>query len=117
LAVREPFRRIGVAEARKLMARPDLLLLDMREAAAHASANISASRHVTEVNIQEFISRTPRTRPVLIYCHHGNASQVYAQTFVDFGFREVYSLDGGFEAWRESTVQEMPKPKRLPHHE
>lgn len=102
--VRVPFRRIDVAEARTLMARPDLLLLDMREAKAHASASIVSSRHVTEANIHEFISRTPRTRPVLIYCHHGNASQVYAQTFADFGFSEVYSLDGGFEAWREAET-------------
>lgn len=112
MTVRAPFRRIGVAEARAMMARPDLLLLDMREAAAHTSANIRSSRHVTEANIHEFISRTPKTRPVLIYCHHGHASQVYAQTFVDFGFAEVYSLDGGFEAWRETMAANTPKAEK-----
>jgi thiosulfate/3-mercaptopyruvate sulfurtransferase len=112
LTVRVPFKRIGITEARALVARPDLLLLDMREAKAHASASIGSSRHVTEANIHEFISRTSRTRPVLIYCHHGNASQVYAQTFADFGFSDVYSLDGGFEAWREAMTHDTLKPAK-----
>jgi hypothetical protein len=33
----------------------------------------------------------------MIYCYHGNASQVYASMFSDFNFREVYSVDGGYE--------------------
>ena len=36
--------------------------------------------------------------PILIYCYHGNASQTYAQAFVDFRFSEVYSIDGGYAA-------------------
>ena len=45
------------------------------------------------------LSATPKDAPVLIYCYHGNASQEFAQIFSDFRFREVYSLDGGYEAW------------------
>ncbi len=45
---------------------------------------------------------TPKDRPVLIYCYHGNASQVRAQTFADFRFKKVYSLDGGYESWRKA---------------
>ena len=34
----------------------------------------------------------------MIYCYHGNASQVYASMFADFQYNEVYSVDGGYEA-------------------
>ncbi|HET9930917.1 MAG TPA: nitrogen fixation protein NifZ, partial [Polyangiaceae bacterium] len=35
---------------------------------------------------------------VVIYCYHGHMSQEYAAQFGAFGFSEVYSVDGGFEA-------------------
>jgi thiosulfate/3-mercaptopyruvate sulfurtransferase len=98
-----PFKTIGIAEARDLMARPDLMLLDMRDAASYAAASIGSAVHVSESNLNELITQTPKARPILIYCYHGHASQVYAETFADFGFREVYSLDGGFEQWRAAS--------------
>src|SRR6266496_3512141 len=63
------------------------------------SLTLPARRHVSSHNLSALIGATARTRPILIYCYHGNASREYAQTFSDFGFSEVYSLDGGYEAW------------------
>jgi len=45
---------------------------------------------------------------VLLYCYHGNASQTYGQMFADFGFAEVYSLDGGFAAWQRAQRKTAP---------
>ncbi|MBO0752428.1 MAG: hypothetical protein J2P53_09965, partial [Bradyrhizobiaceae bacterium] len=45
------------------------------------------------------IGSTRKTAPILIYCYRGNASQEYAKILCDFGFEDVLSLDGGFEAW------------------
>ncbi|MGL5628515.1 MAG: rhodanese-like domain-containing protein, partial [Plesiomonas shigelloides] len=39
--------------------------------------------------------------PVIVMCYHGNSSQGAAQYLVNQGFDEVYSLNGGFEAWRK----------------
>jgi len=46
--------------------------------------------------------------PVLLVCYHGNASQTYGQMFADFGFAEVYSLDGGFAAWQRLQRKTAP---------
>ena len=32
--------------------------------------------------------------------NHGNSSQPAAQFLYEKGFEQVYSLDGGFEAWQ-----------------
>ena len=40
---------------------------------------------------------------LLIYCYHGHTSQHLAEFFSDFGFKDVYSLEGGYEAWKESN--------------
>jgi rhodanese-related sulfurtransferase len=99
------FCRIGIDAARELLSRPDLLLLDMRDANSYQYSHIASALHVTSGNIDGFLLRTPKTKPVLIYCYHGIASQVYAQTFIDFGFKEIYSLDGGFEGWRLAEAE------------
>jgi SagB-type dehydrogenase family enzyme len=96
------FERVGVDFARELMKGGEALVLDMRDPASYESGHIEGAEHVTEANIFHFLSGTPKSKPVLIYCYHGNASQVYAQTFADFRFTKVYSLDGGYEGWRQA---------------
>jgi thiosulfate sulfurtransferase len=37
----------------------------------------------------------------VVYCYHGQTSQGAAAYLLDQGFREVYSVIGGFERWRQ----------------
>lgn len=97
---RTPFRRIGVREAEVLFARGDFVVLDARDAGSFDTSRITGAQPVSSANLSALLSATAKARPILIYCYHGNASQEYAQIFSDFGFSEVYSLDGGYEAWR-----------------
>jgi len=97
---RIPFQRIDVDAAAELLQRDDVLRFDVRDAGSFARTHITGAQHLTQRNLSELITGTSRRAPILIYCYHGNASQEYAQTFSDFGFSEVYSLDGGYEAWR-----------------
>lgn len=97
---RTPFRRIDRTSAQALLARGDALVLDIRDAGSYAAAHLEGAVRACDANLSQLIAETPKHRPVLVYCYHGHASQTYAQTFSDFGFCEVYSLDGGYEAWR-----------------
>lgn len=95
-----PFRRVSAAEAAALLRSADVCVLDTRDAASFARERIEGAVPLGGANLETVIRGTPKEQPVLIYCHHGKASQVYARMFVDFGFREVYDLIGGFQAWR-----------------
>lgn len=97
------FERVSVDFARQLMNGGEAVVLDMRDRASFEGGHIEGAEHVTEANIFNFLSGTPKNKPVLIYCYHGNASQVYAKTFADFHFSKVYSLDGGYEGWRKAV--------------
>ncbi|MFG1424647.1 ankyrin repeat domain-containing protein [Roseixanthobacter glucoisosaccharinicivorans] len=87
-----------------------MLLLDVRDPTSFGEARIDGAVRVTFSDLGPTLAGTPKDQPILIYCYHGNASQEYAQAFSDFGFSQVYSLDGGFEAWRQRT----PAAKALP---
>ncbi len=97
---RTPFQRINVHSAEALLSHRDPLVLDARDAGSFATSCIDGAQPISSANLGAVIGATAKTRPILIYCYHGNASREYAQTFSDFGFSEVYSLDGGYEAWR-----------------
>ncbi|MDP3617971.1 MAG: rhodanese-like domain-containing protein [Rhodoferax sp.] len=93
------FQRLQPEQAGAWLAeRPGALLLDARDARHHASGHLAGSTLLDGRNHERLLLREPRSRPVLIYCYHGNASQTWAGMFCDFGFGEVADVVGGWTA-------------------
>ncbi|MFO1276415.1 MAG: ankyrin repeat domain-containing protein [Sphaerotilus natans] len=93
------FLRLSPAQARDwLQARPDALILDAREERHHALGHLAGSVRLDGRNHEALLMRERRSRPVLIYCYRGHASQTWAAMFADFGFREVADLIDGWSA-------------------
>ncbi|WP_079433234.1 ankyrin repeat domain-containing protein [Zoogloea sp. LCSB751] len=84
---------------------PALAVFDVRDRTTFERRHIAGAEHLTEALLGGTIRRLPKSTPVLIYCYHGNASQVYAEMFADFRFAEVYSVDGGFEPLNAALAQ------------
>jgi thiosulfate/3-mercaptopyruvate sulfurtransferase len=96
---RIPYRCIDAHEAADIIRRDGVLTFDVRDGASFEKGHVADAQHLTQANISPIIAGVPKSTAILIYCYHGHASREYAQTFSDFGFAEVYSLDGGYEAW------------------
>jgi len=104
------YQRIGIDVINQLLARDNLLIFDSRDPASYSLAHIAGARRLSSENLDATLLGTPKTAPILLYCYHGNASQIYGQMFADFGFGEVYSLDGGFAAWQRLQAKNtLPK--------
>jgi len=95
---RVPFRCVDVVEFDALR-RGGAMVLDARDPRAFAASHVDGALPLSTATLSALISETPRSQPIAIYCYHGNASREYAAIFADFGFTDVVSLDGGFEAW------------------
>ncbi len=108
------FRRVGPDSAQKLVERRDALVLDVRDEASFERGHIAGANHANEANLFDFLSSAPKDKPVLIYCYHGNSSQIFAKAFIDFQFREVFSLDGGDDGWVVAQRQRPFEPKAAP---
>ncbi|MGP6157857.1 MAG: ankyrin repeat domain-containing protein [Vulcanimicrobiaceae bacterium] len=97
------FRRISATDAADLIARyrrrvlPELALYDVRDRSWFDRGHIAGAEHLDDAGLGRALRRIPKRTPVIVYCYRGHASQVYAATFADFHFTEVYSVDGGFE--------------------
>jgi len=102
------FRRIDAATASHFLGRDGVRVFDSRDEARFERAHIAGARRLSAANLDAVLIGTPKAAPVLLVCYHGNASQTYGQMFADFGFAEVYSLDGGFAAWQRLQRKTAP---------
>lgn len=95
-----PYKRISIDEAKALMDSGDAAIGDVRAADAFAAGCIANAIHIQQETLDEFLEAADKDKPLILYCYHGNSSQGAANHFSGLGFEEVYSVDGGYEAWR-----------------
>ena len=95
------FQRISVERAKELIAEGGAAIADVRDPAAYESGHVEAAVNVSDANVQAFLDGLDIDKPVIVYCYHGNMSQGAADYFANQGCTQAYSVDGGFEAWRD----------------
>jgi thiosulfate sulfurtransferase len=95
-----PYKCISIDEAKVLLDKGGVTIADVRDAGAYSAGSIEKAVNVQQATIQEFMSSAGKETPLIIYCYHGHSSQGAADYFFDQGYEEVYSIDGGYEAWR-----------------
>lgn len=95
------YKRISVDEVRELLDSRPVTLVDTRDPAAYAAGHMDNAISLNNQNIGEFLQQADRAQPLVVVCYHGHSSQPAAQYLAGQGFEEVYSMDGGFEAWKQ----------------
>lgn len=93
--------QIQIHEAKKKFDLKQCLFVDIRDPGSYGAAHIPGALHLHDGNVQEFIQHTDKNADVVVYCYHGNSSLGAAAYFIESGFKNVASMSGGFEAWRQ----------------
>ena len=108
---------ISVQDLPYLLDDPDVVLLDVRDAAerledGHIPGSVHASRGLLEFHADpESPVHNPVLRPdrqYVLYCGTGGRSALAAKTLSDMGFASVYSLAGGAAAWKAAGNRMEP---------
>tara|TARA_R110002072_G_scaffold90500_8_gene202508 strand:- start:13578 stop:13892 length:315 start_codon:yes stop_codon:yes gene_type:complete len=99
-----PYQRISVEEAESLIEKNEVTLIDIRDKMSFDTGNVKASIHVTNENVEDVLSSADKNKPLIIYCYHGNSSQGAADYFYNMGFKQSFSVDGGFEEWKLKLI-------------
>jgi len=95
------YKRISVEQADELLqTQLHLLLLDIRDMRDFVADHHPRALHLDNDALRSILKSRDKDTHIVVVCYHGNASKDIAQLFGDFGFRHCYSVDGGFEAWR-----------------
>ncbi len=92
----------------RLRSGDELELYDARTQAERDIAHIDGSKLLDRAAEEQILS-LPKDRVLVFHCHHGGRSQAAAEHFLSKGFRNVYNLAGGIDAW---SVEVDPKARR-----
>ena len=92
--------QITAEEAKMKLEAKAADFFDIRDPSAYAAGHIPGAKPLNDETIAEFLKTADKNRPLVINCYRGNASQGATAYLLEQGFKEVYSLAGGFEGWR-----------------
>lgn len=106
----EPARvkELDALELKARLDRGEIVLFDVRPSHERALASIAEARSL-DAEGQAYLRELDRATPIAFHCHHGFRSQAAAQQMVAEGFRNVYNLRGGIDAWSQSVDPSVPR--------
>lgn len=95
----------------RLDAGEPLLLLDVREPFEHDLARIEGGRLIPLARLEAALGELEewRGRPVVVHCHHGPRSRRACELLLERGFRSVFNLKGGIDAWSQDVDPQVPR--------
>jgi len=98
-------REVTVEQAReRLKANPQARLIDVREdhewQAAHAKGATHMGRGIIERDIEQQVP--DKDAELILYCGGGYRSALASDNLQRMGYRNVYSMAGGWKAWQEA---------------
>ncbi|MBC8071561.1 MAG: Grx4 family monothiol glutaredoxin [Deltaproteobacteria bacterium] len=96
-------------EAKALLEHePKVRFVDVRTPGERERATIPGTVLLDAESMVE-LSALPKDTPLLFHCHHGQRSQQAAMHFLEQGFRRVYNVVGGIEAWSRDVDPSIPR--------
>ena len=102
---KERIREVTVEETReRLESNPAAKLIDVREdnewETAHAAGAIHLSKGIIERDIE--VTVPDKRTEVILYCGGGYRSALAADVLQEMGYTNVFSMAGGWKAWKEA---------------
>jgi rhodanese-related sulfurtransferase len=95
----EPFKRVSVEEARKLV-DAGTPVIDVREPHEYQAGHVPGARLVPlNTFLRSPHQHLPQSGPVLFVCAVGQRSAVAAEMAAAAGAREVINIEGGTNGW------------------
>lgn len=98
-------REVTVAETQQRMQEnPQAKLIDVREDNEWDAAHAAGATHLGKGIIERDIETTvpDKNTELILYCGGGYRSALAADTLQRMGYTNVFSMAGGWKAWRDS---------------
>lgn len=92
-------RNISSIEAKALLAKNNIFLLDVRTPQEFSQARLSGAVLIPIGEFERRISEVPKNKPILVYCAVGSRSKPVAELLTQRGYKEVYHMADGIVGW------------------
>jgi monothiol glutaredoxin len=83
-------------------------LFDVRTPDERKKAVIAEARHLDDAG-EAYFRSLDKGATIVFHCHHGGRSRQAAERAVQEGYKSVYNLEGGIDAWSASVDPSVPR--------
>jgi rhodanese-related sulfurtransferase len=95
-------KKVSKTEFAELMKKNGAQLIDVRTSREFSNGYIEGAKNI-DYNGDSFekqMKKLDKNKPVLVYCAAGGRSENAAELLKEWGFSEVYDLEGGYNGWK-----------------
>ncbi|MBS0194750.1 MAG: Grx4 family monothiol glutaredoxin [Proteobacteria bacterium] len=103
-----PVKSISVKELHDRILTGTIDVIDVRPVSGRSIAPFPQPHEVLDDASRARIEALPKDVPIAFICHHGSSSRRAAEHFRSLGFHDVYTVDGGIDAWAKEIDPSVP---------
>jgi len=104
------FESISPEELKERLERGDRLeVIDVRETEEYELARIEGARLLPLSRFPEWAGALDPDAEIVFMCHHGIRSAQVCSYLAREGFRKLYNLSGGIDAWSCEVDRRVPR--------
>lgn len=95
-------KSMNAEEARKFIAdNPEgtYTILDVRQPWEYGKGHLPGGKLIPLGELMDSLKKMQKDKPIIVHCASGMRSRMAAQLMTGMGFKEVYNLEGGINAW------------------
>ena len=97
---------LGAADFQKKVQEPGVVVLDVRSAGEYFGGHIEGAINI-DVEGMTFdgdIAALDKSKTYAVYCHSGRRSGIAVGKMAEAGFKSLFNLDGGIQAWQAAGL-------------
>jgi rhodanese-related sulfurtransferase len=102
--VEEPFTRIDVATAQRMIANREVRVIDVREPGEYAEGHLPGVKLIPLNTLMAQPHKYLTEDNVLFVCQMGSRSAVACEMAAAVGLEHIYNLEGGTSAWTKAGL-------------
>lgn len=95
---------LGTLEATQIINQKEAQVVDLRSDSEFRAGHLPGARQVAADRLQTYVAGLDASRPVLLVCTSGMQAGKAANALKAGGRAEVYTLEGGINAWRQAGL-------------
>lgn len=113
---KQRIKEVHISTLEQQLAHP-IIVLDVREPDEYRQGFIPGALNLPRGILETSLTNLPQARgaeapleelaeqDMYLYCRSGARSALAAESLMRMGFTRVYSVEGGFEAWKKANLR------------
>ncbi len=96
--------RLGIKQLspKELDQKKGMMLLDIRTDKEYGQGHIPGAVHVPLADIGDRVKKLKKDKDLVVYCDNGNRSIWAIKRLMGMGYKNLYNLKGGYNAWKRT---------------